>query len=58
MLPRLLQDVYVEAMDSDVPCSEVAAQMGLSKAAAKSRMFRARKRVEHALEPVTQRKAA
>jgi RNA polymerase sigma-70 factor, ECF subfamily len=57
-LPKPLHDVYAESVISEVALHTVADQMGLTTAAAKSRLFRARRRVEQALQPVVERSAA
>ncbi|MGH9627941.1 MAG: RNA polymerase sigma factor [Bryobacteraceae bacterium] len=57
-LPKLLHDVYAESVVSGIALPKVADQLGLTATAAKSRLFRARRRVEHALQPVIQRSAA
>lgn len=58
MLPKLLHDVYAESVISGIEFPKVADQLGLTAAAAKSRLFRARRRVEHALQSVIQQRAA
>jgi len=57
-LPKVLHDVYVESVISGIAFPKVADQLGLTASAAKSRLFRARRRVEHALQPAIQRRAA
>lgn len=46
-LPHGLQEVYVDRVISDNPSSTATQRLGLSEAALKSRLFRARKNVEH-----------
>jgi len=57
-LPRLLRDAYAESVISGIAFPKVADQLGLTATAAKSRLFRARRKVEHALQPMIQRRAA
>ena len=57
-LPKVLRDVYAETVTSDIAFSKVAAQLRLTAPAAKSRLFRARRKIEHALQPVIQRRVA
>jgi RNA polymerase sigma-70 factor (ECF subfamily) len=57
-LPKVLHDVYAQSVISGIAFPKVAAQLGLTASAAKSRLLRARRRVEHALQPVIQRRAA
>ena len=57
-LPKELHDVYASSVLSDIAFPKVALQLGLTTAAAKSRLFRARKRVELARQPGIQRRAA
>jgi len=58
MLPKVLHDVYAESVISGIASPKVADQLGLTATAAKSRLFRARRKVQHALQPVMQRRAA
>jgi len=57
-LPKVLHDIYAESVIGGVAFPEVMSQLGLTRAAAKSRLFRARRSVEHALQPTIQRRAA
>ena len=57
-LPKLLYAVYAESVIQEEPLSKASVQLGLTTAAAKSRLFRARKSIEHTLLPVLQRRAA
>jgi RNA polymerase sigma-70 factor, ECF subfamily len=57
-LPKVLHDVYAESVISGVALPKVADQLGLTANAVKSRLFRGRRKVEHALQPVIQRRAA
>ena len=57
-LPKPLHDVYGESVIAEVALHTVADQLGLTTAAAKSRLFRARRRVKHALRLVVERSAA
>jgi RNA polymerase sigma-70 factor, ECF subfamily len=57
-LPQVLQDVYAEAVISGVAFPKVAHRLGLTTAAAKSRLFRARRKVEHSLLSQIQGRAA
>jgi len=57
-LPQGLKDVYAPCMIAGVACPTVAHQLGLTAPAAKSRLFRARRKVEHSLQSVIQRRAA
>jgi DNA-directed RNA polymerase specialized sigma24 family protein len=57
-LPKVLYDVYAERVISDVAFPEVIHHLGLTPAAAKSRLFRARKKVQPSLQSVIQGRAA
>jgi RNA polymerase sigma-70 factor, ECF subfamily len=57
-LPRHLRDVYVPYAVSGAPLATVADSLGLTPAAAKSRFFRARLKVEHSLQGASRRRAA
>jgi len=57
-LPQKLKDVYAPCLIADIAFSTVAHDLGLTANAAKSRLFRARRKVEHALQPTIQRRAA
>lgn len=57
-LPRVLRDVYAESAISGIAFPKVADQLGLTATAAKSRLFRARRKVQHALQPLIRRWAA
>jgi RNA polymerase sigma-70 factor (ECF subfamily) len=57
-LPKILREVYVESEISGVAFADLAEQLGLTAAAAKSRLLRARRRVEHAFQFAVQRSAA
>jgi len=57
-LPPDLRDVYEPCLIADIEFPTVAHQLGLTATAAKSRLFRARRKVERNLQPVVQRRAA
>ena len=57
-LPQKLKDVYAPCLIADIAFSTVAHDLGLTANAAKSRLFRARRKVEHTLQPMIQRRAA
>ncbi|HYI92404.1 MAG TPA: sigma-70 family RNA polymerase sigma factor [Bryobacteraceae bacterium] len=57
-LPQDLHDVYAPCVLADAAFATVCRHLGLTTGAAKSRLFRARKKVEHTLRPVTQPRAA
>ena len=57
-LPKLLQDVYAETVISGVAFPKVADRFGLTPTAAKSRLFRARKKIERSLQSLIQGRAA
>jgi len=57
-LPQKLQDVYAPCLSAGIAFSTVAHDPGLTANAAKSRLFRARRKVEHTLQPMIQRRAA
>ena len=57
-LPPNLKDVYGPCLIADTEFPTVAHQLGLTAAAAKSRLFRARRKVERDLQSVVQRRAA
>lgn len=57
-LPNTLRDVYAATVLSGEDFSEVALRLRLKRSAAKSRLFRARRRIQHALAQVVERKAA
>ncbi len=57
-LPQTLKTVYDFYMHSGDACALISRRLGLTPAAAKSRLFRARRRVETSLKPVIQRRAA
>lgn len=57
-LPRGLKDVYEPCLIAGVAFPTVAHRLGLTRAAAKSRLFRARRRVEQSLQAVNQGRAA
>ena len=57
-LPPNLKDVYGPCLIADAEFPTVAHQLGLTAAAAKSRLFRARRKVERHLQSVVQRRAA
>ncbi len=57
-LPQDLKDVYEPCLMSGAACPDVAHYLGLTTSAAKSRLFRARKKVEHTLQSEFQRRAA
>lgn len=56
--PKGLHDIYAESAISGIAFPKVADQLGLTASAAKSRLFRARKRVERSLQSTIQRRAA
>ncbi|MFN7938322.1 MAG: sigma-70 family RNA polymerase sigma factor [Bryobacteraceae bacterium] len=58
VLSKTLYDVYAQSVIFGVPRNEVAEQLGLNTNAAKSRLARARRRVEQALRPMMKRRAA
>jgi RNA polymerase sigma factor (sigma-70 family) len=53
-----LRDVYAPCAIAGAGYAEVARKLGLTRAAAKSRLFRARRIVQHTLRAVTERRAA
>lgn len=57
-LPRILHDVYVPCEIEGSPFEEVARRLGLTPGAAKTRLFRACRKVEQTLRPVIGRFAA
>jgi RNA polymerase sigma-70 factor (ECF subfamily) len=57
-LPQHLQDVYVPCAISGLAVPSVAHHLGLTVAAAKARLFRARRKVEISLQSVSRRRAA
>jgi RNA polymerase sigma-70 factor, ECF subfamily len=57
-LPKVLHDVYAESVISGITFAKVADQLGLTATATKSRLFRARRIVEHALQSEIQRRVA
>ena len=57
-LPKLLHDVYAECVISGVAFSKVVHHLGLTPAAAKARLFRARKKVENSLQLAIHGRAA
>jgi RNA polymerase sigma-70 factor (ECF subfamily) len=57
-LPKTLRDVYTASEICGVAFPEVVEQMGLTTAAAKSRLLRARRSVEHAVQIAIQQRAA
>lgn len=57
-LPQHLKDVYAPCLIAGLAFPAVAHQLGLTPAAAKARLFRARRKVELALRPMVQRRAA
>lgn len=57
-LPPTLRDVYAPCVMSEVALPIITKDLGLTGAAVKSRLFRARRRVEESLRPVAQSKAA
>jgi RNA polymerase sigma-70 factor (ECF subfamily) len=57
-LPRALRDVYTQSVISGISFRTVINRLRLTPAAAKSRLFRARRKVEHALQSVVRRRAA
>lgn len=57
-LPGSLHDVYAPCVIADEAFAKVTRHLGLSTGAAKSRLFRARKKVERTLRPIIQRRAA
>ena len=56
-LPQKLKDVYAPLI-AEIEFSTVTHHLGLTANAAKSRLFRARRRVEHSLQSVIQGRAA
>lgn len=57
-LPQVLYAVYAQSVISGVSFPAVVHNLRLTPAALKSRLFRARRKVEHALRPIIQRRAA
>jgi RNA polymerase sigma-70 factor, ECF subfamily len=57
-LPRILHDVYAQSVISGAEFPTLLHHLRLTPAAAKSRLFRARRKVERALQPMIQRRAA
>jgi RNA polymerase sigma-70 factor (ECF subfamily) len=57
-LPPNLKDVYGPCLIDDIGLSTVAHHLGLTATAAKSRLFRARRKVERVLQSAIQRRAA
>jgi RNA polymerase sigma-70 factor, ECF subfamily len=57
-LPKPLHDVYAASDMSQVALPTVADHLGVTTAAAKSRLLRAGRRMEAALQPVIERSAA
>jgi RNA polymerase sigma-70 factor, ECF subfamily len=55
-LSKGLRDVYAECVISGIAFPEVTQHLGLTPTAAKSRLFRARRRVEHSLQSAIQRR--
>lgn len=53
-LPRVFHDVYTQSILRGNALPKVADQLGLTAAAAKSRLFRARRKVRHTLHPILQ----
>jgi RNA polymerase sigma-70 factor (ECF subfamily) len=57
-LPKVLQDVYAESVISGIAFPSVVHHLGLTPAAAKSRLFRARTKVAYSLQSVIPGRAA
>lgn len=57
-LPQNLKDVYAPCLIGGIAFPTVTHHLGLTSNAAKSRLFRARRKIEHALRPMIQRRAA
>lgn len=57
-LPENLKGVYASSLKADIEFPAVAHHLGLTRNAAKSRLFRARRRIEHSLQSVIRRRAA
>lgn len=57
-LPQHLKDVYAPCLIAGIACPTVAHHLGLTLNATKSRLFRARRKVEHALQSMIERRAA
>jgi RNA polymerase sigma-70 factor, ECF subfamily len=57
-LSENLRDIYAPCLIADIAFPTVARHLGLTATAAKSRLFRARRKVELALRSVVQRRAA
>lgn len=57
-LSQALSDVYAQSMISGITFRTVVHHLGLTPAAAKSRLFRARRKVEHSLQSLIERMAA
>ena len=57
-LPETLHDVYAESVTSGLSFQTVADHSGITRSAAKSRLFRARKRIARSVQLVIQGRAA
>lgn len=57
-LPENLKDVYASSLKADIGFPAAAHPLGLTRNAAKSRLFRARRRIERSLQSVIKRRAA
>lgn len=57
-LPQNLKDIYAPCLIAGIAFPTVVHDFGLTAAAAKSRLFRAREKVERVLQSVIQRRAA
>jgi DNA-directed RNA polymerase specialized sigma24 family protein len=57
-LPQKLKDVYAPCLIEDIAFPTVVHHLGLTANAAKSRLSRARRKVEQALQSIRQRRAA
>ena len=57
-LPPVLKDVYAQSVISGLAFPRVAHHLGLTPPAAKSRLFRARRKVEQSLQLAVRRRAA
>ena len=57
-LPQSLKDVYALCLIAGMTFPEATHHLGMTRSAAKSRLFRARRKIEHALQPIVRRRAA
>lgn len=57
-LPKDLYDVYADSVIAENAGAKVAVRLGLTVPTTKARLFRARKKLKHALQPVMRWRAA